>query len=362
MSEGVDPMTILVFPSALGAAARFADEARRWGRRTVGASSLETDPNAGRFDAWERLPFIGDPDFFDALQGLSERRQIRSIFTPHAPTFHLLQQQLPLRLPQLALIGEGPFEQQMTKVRTGLAAAEAGLATAASYGGAPSPLPVEFLAGLLAQVDRLHGECSGEKILALCGIVPFAPPGDVVEIGSLYGKSSYVLNRLAAYCRIGATLAVDPWELELSIQQDAPANIQDASRGWDWSTVYRGFLLNMLGCSVPPFNYLRTTSARAAADYGRNRAVTSREFGTTALAGHIAVLHLDGNHDEAAVAEDFALWSRYLAPGGWLVFDDYNWPHGDGPRKVADRALQQYGDRVRRHFVAGGALFINVAG
>ena len=77
--------------------------------------------------------------------------------------------------------------------------------------------------------------------------------------------------------------------------------------------------------------------------------------------GAISVLHLDGNHDEAAVAQDFKQWGSLVVPGGWVIFDDYNWPHGDGPRKVADRAIAEYGDRVSRRFVAGGAMFVNLA-
>jgi len=198
-------------------------------------------------------------------------------------------------------------------------------------------------------------------MLAICGVVPFAPKGDVVEIGALFGKSSYVLNRVAAYCGVGATLCVDPWDLGLSVQTDAPEHIQEASGGWDWDVVYAGFLVAMSGCASPPFNYLRMTSAAAREHYGQGRTVASREFGETALAGAIALLHLDGNHDEAAVAEDFALWGPLVAPGGWIVFDDYNWPHGDGPRKVADRAIAGYGARVRRRFLAGGAMFVNLA-
>ncbi len=80
-------MTILVFPSALEAAARFAGEARQWGRRVVGASSLEVDPNAQAFDAWGRLPFIGAPDFFDALAVLVAREGVSELYTPHARPF-----------------------------------------------------------------------------------------------------------------------------------------------------------------------------------------------------------------------------------------------------------------------------------
>lgn len=354
-------MTILVFPSAIDAAVKFAEEARHWGRRVVGASSLENDPNAARFDEWERLPFIGDPGFFPALEEVVARQQIKALYTPHPATFHLLERELPRLLPGVRLMGAGPFKRQMDRVRTALTEAEAGLAVAAVFGEGPSPLPREFMAGLLVQVETIHGECAREKILAMCGVLPFSPKGDVVEIGSLYGKSGYVLNRLTSYCGVGATLCVDPWDLAQSVQNDAPVNIQQTSHEWDWEIVYRGFLLAMLSCATPPLNYLRMTSAQAARRYGESDNITSREFGTTPLAGRISVLHLDGNHDEAAVAEDFSLWSPHVLPGGWIIFDDYNWPHGDGPRNVADRALSQFGSRVRRHFVAGGAMFMNLA-
>ena len=350
-----------MFPSALETAASFAREASGWGHGVVGASSLESDPNAGLFEVWARLPFIGDPEFFPALAALVERERITSLFTPHAPTFHLLEQALPGELPGLELMGPGPFRRQMDRVTGAIALARAAMPAVEAYGQAPSPLPVELLAGLLTQAETIHGECAREKILAICGILPFAPKGDVVEIGALFGKSSYVLNRVAAHCRTGATLCIDPWDLGLSVQTDAPTHIQEASGGWDWEVVYQGFLTAMLAVAAPPFNYLRMTSALARERYA-NRTVSSPEFGETALAGQIALLHLDGNHDETAVAEDFALWGPLVAPGGWIVFDDYNWPHGDGPRKVADRAIAHHGARLARRFVAGGAMFLNLAG
>jgi len=353
-------MTILVFPSALEAAAKFAREAHQWGRRVVGASSLEQDPNAGAFDAWGRLPFIGAPDFFDALAALVAREGVTDVFTPHAATFHLFEQALPERLPGVRLMGPGPFKRQMDRVSAALADGRAGLETIAAIAGVPSSLPAELVGGILAQAETIHGECSREKILAICGVVPLAPKGDIVEIGALFGKSSYVFNRVGAYCGVGATLCVDPWDLGLSVQTDAPVLIQEASGGWDWNLVRTGFLLAMLGCSAGDFNYLPMTSADAHRRYVEDRAVTSPEFGSTTLAGSIAVLHLDGNHDEAAVAEDFALWSPLVAPDGWVIFDDYHWPHGDGPRKVADRAIAAYGSRVQRHFVAGGAMFVHL--
>jgi hypothetical protein len=351
----------LVFPSVLPESARYADAAREHGVRTVGASSLEQDPNARRFDDWAFLPLISDPSFFDALELLIIEHGIGAIYTPHAPSFHLFEHQLPSRLPGVRLLGVGPFKRQMAAVRESFDAAAAGRLGIERFAGQRIPMWPAALAGLLAQADRLYGECSQQKILALCAIFADAPVGDVVEIGALYGKSTYVLNRLALSFKVGATLAVDPWNLDLSVQIDAPLNIQQASGGWDWEVVYQGFLLNMLGCSAPPFNYLRATSVDANAHYKDSRIVTSPEFGATTYTGQISVLHIDGNHDESSVDQDLRTWSPQLMPGGWIVFDDYYWPHGNGPRQIADRTLAEYGERVTRHFVGGGAMFIKVS-
>jgi hypothetical protein len=353
-------MTILVFPSCLEAAVRFANEARRWRRRVVGASSLDVDPYASHYDAWEKLPFIGERSFFEVLGALVERQKIAAIFTPHAPSFNFLEAELPSRLPHISIIGDGPYKTHVRQIEEAIAQAKHDVAAISEFGVAAPPLPVEFVAGLLLQLDRFYGQSSREKALGACAIMPSAVKGDVIEIGSLFGKSTYLFNRLATYCRIGATLAIDPWNLEESIQRESSANIQDASRKWDWEIVHEGFLINMLGCACPPFNYMKTTSVRAFSHYSSTTEVTSPEFGITKYAGSIAVLHIDGNHDKAAVMEDFDMWRRRLAPGAWIVFDDYNWPHGDGPRKVADRAAREYGARVRHRFLAGGALFLNV--
>jgi hypothetical protein len=353
-------MAILVFPSCLEPAVSFAQEARRWGQRVVGASSLSSDPYASHYDAWEPLPYIGERDFFDALGALAARHEVQSIFTPHAASFNLLKKELPGRLPNVSIIGEGPFKAQIRKVEETLAQATHDLASIADFGPRNFPYPVQFIAGLLRQMDLFYGQCSREKALGICAMMSAAVKGDVIEIGSMFGKSAYLLNRVASYLSVGATLVVDPWDLASSIQYEAPLNIQDAPRNWNWEMMHQGFLVNMLGCASPPFNYMRAKSADAYIRYCAKPAVESPEFGTTVFAGSISVLHIDGNHDEASVANDFDLWSKRLALGAWIVFDDYEWSHGDGPRKVADRVVREYGPKVRRRFTAGGALFMNL--
>jgi hypothetical protein len=354
-------MTILVFPSTLEAAVKYAADAKLWGQRTIGASSVEEDPNKLCFDSWEQLPFIGDQSFDVELKKVVEKNSVASIYTPHAPTYHLLKDRLTQILPATRLIGLGPFQTQMSRVKENVQIGVEALSQAREYLAQDVALSPQFVGAVIAQAESIHGECSRQKMVALFGVVSNSPPGDIIEIGALFGKSSYLLNRIGAQQKVGAMLAVDPWNLGLSVQLDAPVYIQDASGGWDWDLVATGFLMNMLSASAPPFNYLRLPSADAHKQYTSTKKVSSSEFGETQYSGAISILHLDGNHDEEAVSQDFELWSQHMVRGGWIIFDDYHWPHGDGPKNVANGALEKYGSLVQKHFVAGGALFMKLA-
>jgi hypothetical protein len=77
--------------------------------------------------------------------------------------------------------------------------------------------------------------------------------------------------------------------------------------------------------------------------------------------GRIALLHIDGNHDAPCAAEDVALWSPLVPPGGWVVIDDYCWRYGDGPKRAGDALLGHWGDGVARAYVTGDCLFVQRA-
>ena len=331
-------MTILVFPSSLEASRDYASQAKRQNLKVVGASSINDDPYIQDYPAWEPLPFISDTHFEDSLSAVITKHNITAIYTPHAPSFlHLNRLNLPVEI-----LGESPCDQQMARVRT-----------AFNLGNQDS-----FKAGLLEQANHLYGECPAEKITAFTQVFEDCPAGDVVEVGVFFGKSALILNRLAQHHQIGATLAIDPWDCEISIQHDSPQLVQDLSHQWDWDLVFKGFLLQAQGCHAGRFNYLKATSVNAWEDYRHSRIMSSPEFGDTLYSGKIAVLHLDGNHDERYIQQDFDLWSSAVVPGGWIILDDYNWSLGDGPKIVGDKVLQHWQDRIESHFVAGGALFI----
>ena len=54
----------------------------------------------------------------------------------------------------------------------------------------------------------------------------------------------------------------------------------------------------------------------------------------------IGVLHIDASHEYEDVRADFEAWERYVAPGGFIVFDDVpSWP---GPTRFVQELPPSY--------------------
>ena len=209
--------------------------------------------------------------------------------------------------------------------------------------------------GLLRLAGTVPGMCSEEKILALAAAARLAPKGDIVELGSWWGKSAVALGWLARRYGIGKLLCVDPWDLGEATQASEDVNAQTAR--WDMEEVVAVFQTN-LAMLAGDANYLRLPSRDAAGVYAATRTATSEAFGETRYSGAIAMLHIDANHELEPVREDVRLWAPLVAPGGWAILDDYQWPFGDGPRIAGDELVAAWGEDAVTAFVSGTALFI----
>lgn len=350
---------ILVFPSSTGAAIDFLRGAATLGSAIVGASSLQIDPNSGLFDHWFRLPMVTEESFETEFLKAIDDHNIRRIFCPvnaaHRRIADILENQgvdvvlLPLPF-DLEL---ARYDELAARCRTAR-----GLIDAISANGSRlSPVQV---GAILNFTDSIWGQCGEVKLAALMAAMVDAPRGDIVEIGVFLGKSLSALVLLARWLEVGSVLAIDPWTAQDAIQKDAPGFVQDLSLGTYWNPVANQFKLNLAPIAGEMVNYIRDTSAAARSHYDLG-AVSSEEFGATRFCGRIALLHVDGNHDYAAVRRDAELWLPLLAPGGWAVFDDYCWPHGDGPRRVADQILREQASAVHTSFACDGAMFIKFA-
>jgi SAM-dependent methyltransferase len=349
----------LVFPGGIPESLAYAAAAAQRGEAVIGASSLASDPAAGAYPHWLRLPYIDEPGFADSLAMAIRDNGIARVFSAHQVVRRQLARMLDTLSPAVLLVGAGVTPPSL------------GASFVAPYrdffDGLPAcsprrePLGEGELAAILDRAIAMTGESGLAKLVALAAIAGSAPRGDVVEIGCLAGRSAFMLGWLARRYRIGATLCVDPWSSAAARQTEVPTTVAAIFASADFDDFFAEFRRNLVPCFHETLNYRRLTSHEARAAYGEGFVVTTPEFGTTRYAGRAAILHLDGNHDFPRIAADLEDWLPALLPGGWLVVDDYVWRFGDGPRRAADRLLEASPEDFECGFVADGALFLRRA-
>jgi len=352
---------ILIFPAGMPKAVEFLERCRREGRPVVGASSLAFDPVRDGYEVWRHLPYVTDISFGSALVEVIRELDVSGIFSPNIVVWEYLSQQLEKLAPGVVLLNESPVDNALGSYRSAMTRARTDLA---------SPLQLEAgevlrdelteirRAAVYRYVDTVPGMCDHEKTAALCEIARRTPDGDVVEIGSWWGKSAAVLASLAEAHEIGNLLCVDPWSPSHLIQNDDSGLVDGMADRVDTDEALVIFQLSLIPCAARRVNYLRLPSEIAAGRFRQDRAVVSSEFGRTTYEGRIAILHIDGNHAYDAVRLDIDAWCDQVMPGGWIILDDYIWPFGDGPKLAGDEFLADGLRGFNQAFVMGSALFI----
>jgi predicted O-methyltransferase YrrM len=272
--------------------------------------------------------------------------------------FDFMRRTLPSIETQVKLLGCSPIEQQISQHRALLARARRFEVLVHQISSSENRLSTLEIASILRQATLIYGESNDEKLAALMAIFSSAPRGDVIEIGSLMGRSAFVLLYLAWRYRIGPVLSIDPWRALEAIQHKSPKEFQALVDEWDFEVIADGFMINMIPFRRDDHAHLRMTSEEGFSNYISNAAITSQLGQSISYSKKISVIHIDGNHDLDAVQKDCELWLDRMAPGGWVVLDDYLWAHGDGPYRVGNKLLQARNSHIDRSFVCGKALFI----
>jgi hypothetical protein len=350
---------VLIFPSSMSEALDFLAESNRRGASVLGASSLKNDPNAHHFNDWFFLPLVNDSAFDEAFIDCLHHHQIKQVFSPNNTVHTYLSRLIERKSLQVELLPL-PFHVELERFVSVRKRAKSAAEMVQAIAGGKHGLKRFDIEALLNMTDRIFGQCGEGKTAALMGAMAACPKGDVVEIGAFAGKSAAALSYLSQRLNIGSMLVVDPWRVENSVQKDAPLFVQDLAVGNYWDLVADLFIANLAPVSPAGFNFLRHTSEEGAAIY-RSGTVHSDAFGKTVYSGGIAFLHIDGNHDYVEVCKDVMLWVPKMTPGGWLVLDDYCWPHGNGPRRVGNTILEKHVDKVMQSFVIDGALFMQLS-
>jgi hypothetical protein len=352
----------LIFPAGMPRSLAFLEAALREGKDVIGASSLDFDPTRARYASWAQLPYVNDERFEDALVSLIKREGVAEIFTPNPVVWHHLHQRLPGLAPGVTLANASPAQHEMEPYRAARRKAQEHVADqiAVLSRDAKPAMDPGALASLYRHAETIPGMCDHLKLRALCEITRDCPRGDLVEIGSWWGKSAFILLRLAQTYGIGRLYCVDPWSDAHLVQGGAASVVDLVSTQYSAEEAFQVFLLNLRPYAHGDLSYLRCPSAEGAARYRNGNQITTAEFGNAQPAGAIALLHIDGNHSYACAKEDIEAWTPAVTPGGWIVIDDYVWPFGDGPKRAGDEYLKEHADRIAIAFVTGSALFVRL--
>lgn len=354
---------VLIFPAGMPRALSFLSKCLNEGTTVVGASSLANDPVREQYPEWSSLPYVFDAEFGARLSQVIAAHGIGSIYTPHPVVWNYLNQNLPSISPGTSLLNSSPAVTELEAHRAAVSRAHHALDNALELSNllpARCDLSVSELAALYRHSEDIPGMCDHEKIRALYEVFRHCPQGDVVEIGTWWGKSAFVLLWLARRFGIGSLLCVDPWSDAHLVQNDDGALVDTLSAQFSAEEAFQVFQVNLIPYASGDVNYLRLPSMEAAQRYSSDHAITSPAFGDTSYCGKIALLHIDGNHSHDSVLGDLFAWKDFVISGGWIVMDDYTWPFGDGPKRVGNEFLHAHRDGINSSFVMGGALFIQL--
>jgi hypothetical protein len=177
--------------------------------------------------------------------------------------------------------------------------------------------------GLLVRIKQLldtipvddGGGASLLKILVLADLIMARPVIRMVEIGVYRGRLLLPLAMLMQWREGGEVFGIDPYEASAAEQHDAHHRQIDLER-WadvvDWDGLYEGVLRTAERLGVQTrCNLVRARSEDVADQFAP---------------GTIDLLHIDGNHDQDAVARDAELYVPRVSVGGYVVLDDASWP------------------------------------
>lgn len=350
----------LIFPAVNAAALDYLKAARSRGERVVCAASVANDELAAEAGELHRLPSIHDADFAARFFALADAQSVARVLCPVSTVHAFMTRFLAQRRSGLQLIGESPVQQQIAAHRALMVRAQRLMPLVELCADGAPALSLREVAGVLRQASLIYGESNDDKLAAMMGVFARAPHGDVIEIGSLMGRSAFVLLYLAWRHRVGPLVTIDPWAAAECVQRDSPEALRHVTDEWDYEVLSEGFMLNLVPCRADDHAHLRLPSQAGFAAYASGEPIRSPLGQPVAYSGTIAVIHIDGNHDYAAVKQDCDLWLTRLAPGGWLILDDYVWAHGDGPQRVGDALLHDHPERIECAFCCGKALFVKL--
>jgi predicted O-methyltransferase YrrM len=178
------------------------------------------------------------------------------------------------------------------------------------------PLEVrEVIHRILSEVPiDFGGGCSEAKADRIAELIIGSGATTAVDIGVYRGRSFLPMAAALQWLGSGTAYGIDPYSAAAAHQTD-DHEVGDILVPWadeqDWDAIGAQVQAQIDHKALSPFAQLvRETSRDAASRFA---------------ARSLDLIHIDGNHDRAAVELDYELYRPRVRPGEFIVLDDISW-------------------------------------
>lgn len=162
--------------------------------------------------------------------------------------------------------------------------------------------------------------------------------GDIVEIGSWQGKSTYFLGLAAKLSRNGEVWAIDHFLGNIGKEHYYVVNNEDLS------DLESGFRENMNKTDIADVVNLLNFSSKVACSYIKDKS--------------IRLIFIDGDHTEIGLIQDLTLFKPKLKDNGIIIFDDYDKISFPDVVRVANEFIER--EKPERAYVLGRSLILEL--
>jgi hypothetical protein len=172
------------------------------------------------------------------------------------------------------------------------------------------------------------GGASLLKVFLLAELIVARELTRIVEIGVYRGRLFVPLSRLMARLGRGEVVGIDPYSAAAAVQRDVEREGIDLV-AWpttiDWDGLHR--------------EVTEAIVRWGAGGHARLVRQRSEDVADSFAGSPIDMLHVDGNHDRAAVTADVERFLPHMRDGGLLVMDDIAWP---SVRPLYDQLVEEH--------------------
>lgn len=176
----------------------------------------------------------------------------------------------------------------------------------------PLKCPGPLQARIEKEIPLLEGWTTPERCVEMATLILRYKILNYVEIGVFGGRSLIAAGMAMEEKESGRAYGIDPWQKQAALEGvKEPENVDWWSK-LDIHNIHRGCMDAIWKCHLEK----RCIVIRSDASY------------CTKLFGHLGVdmLFIDGNHSEEASCRDVRMWKDKVRPGGFILFDDSDWP------------------------------------